>query len=74
MTYYTHYVHYTHYILISIESFAIVAVVSDDEFHGPIGDEQVLYLKNGTLLFMSDQILFLIDSIMIVYYSHNTLL
>ena len=36
MYYYAHYVHYTHYVLIYFESFANMAVVSDDEFPDPL--------------------------------------
>ena len=36
MYYYAHYVHYTHYVLIYFESFANMAVVSDDEFPNPL--------------------------------------
>ena len=39
---------------------------SNFDVHGAIGDEQVPYLKHGTLLFMSELIVFLIDSIMCI--------
>ena len=39
---------------------------SNFDVHGAIGDEQVPYLWHGTLLFMSDLIVFLIDTIMCI--------